>query len=307
MPDELLRKSILNTIAYFHLFKIPLTDREIQKNLFKPPFPATLADIRRVLNGELTGKLAEQEGFYFFRGADDFVRLRKERYLISDRKIKRSLSHIRILSKIPFIRAIFICNTLACQNAREESDVDLMIVCADGRIWFCRFFAAMLMKLLLKRPKENKTADKICLSFFLTESNLDLERFAYEEDIYLIYWLSQILPVYDPKNLTAAIYDANRWINGFLPNRLEQDICKRWRIEENSFLKRKLEAFFRGKFGNIAERVLKITQLRIMPERLKSLAKEDNTDVVLNDAILKFHDKDKRRYYRGRWKNLTRW
>jgi hypothetical protein len=165
----------------------------------------------------------------------------------------------------------------------------------------------MLMKLLLKRPKENKTADKICLSFFLTESNLDLERFAYEEDIYLIYWLSQILPVYDPKNLTAAIYDANRWINGFLPNRLEQDICKRWRIEENSFLKRKLEAFFRGKFGNIAERVLKITQLRIMPERLKSLAKEDNTDVVLNDAILKFHDKDKRRYYRGRWKNLTRW
>jgi len=304
MTDELLKKIVLQTIAYFHLFKIPLTASEIRKNLFQPPCSWTFHEVETAAS-EMDGKiLGSREGFYFFKGNDEFVEIRKTRYLISDRLIKQNRPFIGLLSRIPFVRAIFICNTLSCQNATDMSDVDLAIVCAKGRIWLVRFAAAALMKLLMKRPKAENTRNKICLSFFVSEADLNLQPLAYDEDIHFIYWLNQFMPIFDPTDFNAKLRTANSWTEEFLPNNHSNDTCKRWRVQFSSKTKRVLEKLLVGTLGNSVEAVLKRLQLKIMPAPLKKQAAKNNSNVVLSDEVLKFHDKDKRLYYRDNWKTL---
>jgi len=306
MTDALLKKNILRTIAYFHLFKIPLTAREVRKNLFCPAKAWTFTEIRQAL-AQMTGReLRSQEGFYFFKDSANQLELRKTRYLISDEKIKQSRKYLKILSFVPFVRAIFICNTLSVLNANNESDIDVAIVTAGNRIWTTRFFSVILMKILKKRPTLENTKNKICLSFFVTEDALNLEKLAYAEDIHFIYWLKQFMPIYDPKNITGYFLEANHWSDKFLPNYINMGTCANWRVKNDSNFKLKLETFLNSDFGNSIELSLKKLQLKILPERLKRISTEQNTNVVLNDKVLKFHVRDKRVYYRDKWKTLCK-
>lgn len=53
----------------------------------------------------------------------------------------------------------------------------------------------------------------------------------------------------------------------------------------------------RGQKGQRMEKVLRWVQLKIMPAHLKAMANK-GTSVVINEEFLKFHDHDRREYYR---------
>lgn len=53
----------------------------------------------------------------------------------------------------------------------------------------------------------------------------------------------------------------------------------------------------KSRLGNFAEKILRRLQLRIMPKHFKVLAAK-GTGVVLTDEFLKFHDNDRREYFR---------
>ncbi|MFH0779708.1 MAG: hypothetical protein V1928_02505 [Parcubacteria group bacterium] len=299
MPNAL-EQSILKTVAYFDLFNFPLTSWEIKKYLYSPDQAADFIQINQALSGLKNKFLESQEGFYFLKGRSNIVGMRKRRYLIADRKLRRARPYVYLIGKLPFVKAVFICNNLAYRNAPGESDIDLAIITANGSAWSARFFAAALMKLLCRRPTERTTRDRICLSFFVDEDSLELKRLSYPDDIHFAYWVGQFMPVFDPENYAERFFKANEWIKKFLPNIFS--IKENYSAAGGTNSRAKIN--FPG--GGILEKILHKFQLLIMPKRILEKASQGNTDVVLGNGILKFHTKDRRLAVKQEWEEKIR-
>jgi len=299
---EAVETSIKKTIAYFGIFDFPLTEMEVYKNLWQPGRPVSFAETeaeleRLVANNELEVR----EGFYFLKHASDAVINRKKKYLVGQAKMKKARRVARLISCLPFVSAIFVCNDMSYLNANADSDIDFAVLTAKGRIWTARFFAAGLMAILGQRPTAKNRADKACLSFYSAEDGWNLEKLTYLEDIHLIYWLSQFFPVYGEQTAVDDFFAQNSWLKEFLPNWFPVKPNRRWTVQHRCLIKKIVEAVLNGTLGLVVEKLLKTIQLRILPKHLAELAAAKDTDVVINDQILKFHDRDARLAIKKQW------
>jgi hypothetical protein len=306
METSDLQKSILDTIAYFHLFNFPLTGFEVYKYLWRASRKYDVREVDEALEELCQNKiLGFNEGFYFLKGKPNFVEKRKARYLLAQEKMKIARPFLKILAVLPFIKAILVCNDVSYQNAPEKSDIDLAIICSENKIWTARFFSTLIMKLFRRRPTSETHKNKICLSFYLTENSLNLENATYENDIHFIYWLNQFLPVYGEEKLIDDFFTANDWTKKYLPNMIQNKSNALWTINRRGTIKKFFEFILSGLTGNFLEKFLKKIQWAILPKHLLELAHEQNTNVIINDQILKFHDKDNRLETKRRWNELV--
>jgi len=297
-------KSILKTIAWFDIFDFPLTAWEIYKYNFQT---LNFEKIKETLekSEELKKIIGYKHGFYFLKGKNDLVEIRKKRYLIAEKKYKKLLKIAKILALIPFIKAIAVSDGLSYNNSKEEDDIDLFIITSKNRIWMVRFFSILVLKILKARPSKKKKKDKICLNFFVSEENLNLEKLLLKEkneipDIYFIYWVSWLYPIYYENNIWQRFIKENLWLKKYLPNWFPQEPCYRRKITLKLFfyfLKKIFEKIHSKSFDGLSEKFYRWLQLKIMPKHLKEMANK-TTSVIINDQILKFHDKDRRDKYR---------
>lgn len=301
MNYSVLEQKILKTVCYFDLFNFPLTSWELYKNLYTAE-NEKIEDIFRASQNLLKIKALEfNQGFYFLPHRQETIISRKKHYLLAQVKMKIALRYARLLKNLPFVQAIFICNSLAYQNSKQNGDIDFAIIVKQNRIWTCRFFCAGLMALLHRRPTQQTQKNRICLSFFISESNLNLQKIAYPEDIHFTYWLKQFLPIYDRRDYIQQLAKANPWVDKILPNYTSTITNERWMIKNNFRVCYLLEKLFQTRLGGFFENYLKKFQLKIMPARLQELSQTENTDVVINSSILKFHDKDNRQEIKKNW------
>lgn len=297
MPN--LDSSIIKTITYFDLFDYPLTLLEIQKWLWQKE-EKDLNKIKKAL--EESPQVDSREGFYFLKGREGIVRRRKDRYVIAQKKFKKRLPYIRLLTWLPHVRAIFVVNNMAIANAGPDSDIDLMIISKDDKIWTTRMFTTALMKLFGLRPTPEKNKDRLCLSIYLTENNLNLEKYRIgPRDIHYTYWAGQIFPVYDPEDLAEKYTRENAWIKNSLPGSRGFRTAGPRRIRRTGPKRLGRALLSLASF----EKTYKDWQLKKLPRNLKGLMNKD-TRVVVNDKILKFHDNDPRAEIQKKWEQKTR-
>lgn len=290
-----LQKSVIAAVVYFDIFDYPLTLTEVKRYLGSD-IRSRMLEVRECLYG-LKDKVSEHRGFYFLRNRQEIVNTRIKRYNIAERKYKRALWVSKILSWLPHVRMIAVCNNLAYSNAHEASDIDLLIAAKAGRIWSCRFFILLILKLLGLRPRPSQTKDKICASFFVAEDNLNLESIKLKNDVYLHYWLEQVAPIYD-ENVYDDFRRANAWnvVRGYGADLVSRRKLRNYEIKK--LWKRVSEKLFLG----LDERFYRRLQMRIMPRKLKEIMNKD-TRVAVNDRMLKFHENDRREYYGSLFKD----
>jgi predicted nucleotidyltransferase len=218
-------------------------------------------------------------------------------YRIAQHKYKKAVDVSKILRYVPGIRMIAVCNSLSYNRATEESDIDLFIITRARRIWTTRFFCVGILKLLHERPHSTKTdtlnsKNKICLSFFVTENNMGLEKYKLgEQDPYLAFWIREIKPLYD-EGMYKKFIEKNAWAFNpatkpcvFVPNYMR-------RVRKSVF-----KYFLDRITGNRIEKIFKSIQLNVMPCTLRKMAYALDSKVVISDSILKFHTNDRREYY----------
>ncbi len=295
-----LQRSIITTLAYFDLFDYPLTLTELQHYLWQAPSDSTVEQITAAIAH--LPQLQIQQGLVMFHDRTQLVTVRSNRYLESERKFKKRLPYIQLLTYLPGIQAIFIVNSLAYYNATENSDIDLLIITTPGKIWSTRFFTTVLAKLLRLRPRPGYTKDTLCLSFYVTSDALELTKLSRNhQDAHQAYWLSQVYPVYDPDHLTMKLFSANTWLKILLPNHLvpivhpERSIQQTW-----------LQRFSQMILSVFSwEQLLKKLQLNILPAKLKTLNAQPEQIVLLSDTLLKFHTHDPRTELEKKWKERT--
>ena len=234
-------------------------------------------------------------------------------YRIAQEKYKEAIKVIKFLRYAPGVKMIAVANSVSQNLAAPASDIDLFIVTRSGRVWTARFFCIMILSLLRKRPlrpgiqgnrlgqvQSLRNKDKICLTFFLSEDNLNLEKYKIAaQDVYLVEWIRALKPLYSENTIDKEFYHQNRFaFQGkekmrrapFIPN------YKR-RVGQLIFLKPLLNCL------SIGEPFYKWLQLKIMPLPLKMGAFAWDSAVIVSDKILKFHTNDRRLEYNSKFKD----
>jgi len=301
-----LQQSIKQTLAYFDTFDYPLTFVEIHKWLWKPDGIYTIEQVyTEVCLLKNNNTIYTLDGFYFFKEREEIVEKRQSAVLLVKQKIAIAKRASRIVRFVPFVTALFVCNTVAGSIPSQYSDIDVLIVTKDKHIWVCRFLITVLLFLFRLRRTTTKIDNKICLSFYITQSAIDFNGIQLTKpDIYLAYWIDQLIPLYDPTNFLTKIYLKNTWVhkkipNGFVPPMLHSDwIVKdtvvsasiRWMISIPFVL-----------FGIFVENIFKKIQKRKMIKNIGSIQHEPDSRVIISDTMLKFHENDRRIFFKQRW------
>jgi len=293
-----LEKDILNTITYFDIFNFPLTSFEIWKNLYSKT-SSSLIDVLYVLDNSelLKSKLDKKESFYFLKNREDIIDKRKNNYIISYNKYKKGIKFIKLISHFSCFKAIFVSNNLSIDNSKHESDIDLFIVSRKNRIWTSRFISAFLAKILFLRPTEKTKKNKICLSIFLDKQDLNLKKVCSKKDAHFLYWINQVVPIFDPSNVYSNFVKANNWIKEDLSNVFEYKTGYKRVLQNNIKLKifRKFSNIFSN---NYFENFFKNIETKIFPDSIKQkILNKNSEDVFVDDSIIKLHDNDNRKIY----------
>ena len=355
-----LRQSVVSALAYFDLADYPLTKEELFSFLWQPPTisysdflialsaldPTLTLPLKREviaatpLFKEGLGEVNTKFGYYFLSGREKIVESRRRKLLISEQKLKIARRAVRIIRSVPFLRAVFVCNSTGAEQANDDSDIDFFIITEKNRIWITRLLVTFLLALFGLRRARKRIKNKICLSFYVTVENLDLAKWRVaEDDIHFAYWLNQMLPIFDPDNYYARFLQANHWTKIYLPNinlssraksqchcglppllgegqgvgYLFEGCCLPHTPPSIPPLKREgtigrvwkkaWEKMWEGGYGDMIDSQAKKIQLYKMRFSGKPIDRGEDKGVVISDGVLKFHEKDTRIEYREKWKS----
>lgn len=205
----------------------------------------------------------------------------------------------RLYKSIPFVRAIYLANSITFNALHEDSDIDICIIVKHQRIWSARFWSLVLFTLFRIKRRGTHKRKKFCLSFYIDEQELNLQRIALQpQDPYLVYRLAHLVTLYqDTPADPIALWQHNDWIHHYLPNFPEkQAIFLPIRACSGRTLRKRLwERRGGGRMGDGFEWLLRLIRLPILLWKKRRLGVLGE-DIILSDVMLKFHA-DKRKKY----------
>ncbi len=284
MQPSALEKAIIRTCVYFSYFHFPLSQREIHTWLLAPDRAYTKKEVEECLKKSawVSARTDTFQGYISTESCKAWVEEREKKYIDAQRKYKKARKVAKILSYIPGIEAIAICNSLAWSATHAAGDIDYFIVTTQGKVWSTRLFATLPLKILKMRPGETAN-DPVCLSFFTDTQTLALEDIKEgEEDWYFAYWCMSLRWIAGSEEIQKMFLEKNPWIQKVLPHAQQSKTIAHLRAE----IKRKAPLF-------IKESWARHVQERLFSEKINE-KKNEGTHVIVNDHMLKFHEDDRR-------------
>ena len=214
-------------------------------------------------------------------------------------KIRKAKKVARYLAHQKNIRFVALCNTTALAHARQNADLDFFVITRANTIWQTRMISVTPYKILGKRPKDNEMIkDAVCLSFFVDERALSLEKLQLiknnkTHDPYLRYWFLSLLPLYND-GILRDFWNANRALIQ------RHGLAKPWIMHPDVAIRKPI---FRLPRISVLELLTKNMQKRNFPIELKKMANQD-TRVIIHDKVLKFHLTDRRAHFRDVYERI---
>lgn len=285
MPFTALEKEIIRTLTYFDVIDYPLTLLEIRKFLAVPATPSEILDA--LDSPALKSLTFQNRGLYGLSRNACLADLRLKRYRLAGDKMKRAMFWSRLICLLPYVKAVAVYSSLALKNSDTDSDIDLFIITACGRIWTARFFVNTFLKLLRQRPDGLNTSDKLCASYFVSEENLNLSAVNYPGFFLPYYEGTTFLFTAGDKIIAEQFFAANNWLKAKLPN---------WQapaalIQTPNRL-RFIKSAKQFLAGIIPEKYYKKWQWQILPQKYFTAC--DGRNVALTATLIKLHHQDKR-------------
>lgn len=280
-----MKKEITGVLRYFSLFAYPPTFDEIysffptkiSKKILKNKLNTLIQENRLIEQGNryTLGEYNNQQKSYKLQ-----VTSYKKRYEISQAKIRKAQSFIRILSLFPQIRLIGLSGSIAMMNAKAEDDVDFFIITAKNRIWTGRFIGLSIAGALGLRRKrgEGHAPDKVCLNLFFDKKNLRIP--LRKHNRYVGHEVLQMKPILNKNKTLELFLQANQWVFQLFPNAKSKNYdlrLKRYEVHKSKIINLK-------SLGDIVEYILKKMQLY--------LVKKHQTTEIITDSQLWFFPDD---------------
>lgn len=302
-----LQQAILRTLCYFDIFEYPLTCEELRRFLWQPGTLVASPELNEaVADLEKIGRIEADSGYYFLPGSRHSVARREQAVRTVDVKLRIAKKAAKKLRFIPFVQAIFVTNSVAAGVARRDSDIDLFIVITQKRLWIARLFILAVLDIFHARPSHKKSTDALCPCFLITDDSLDLSRVALPQpDVYLTYWLHQLVPLYDPGHVYTHFMTVNGWAGQYIPQAMRPyQLSEQYRVED-SVISRSVKKFFErawaGVYGDTIQSLAKQVQAGRVEKNYGGYRGGQSTNVVVDDTMVKTHVNDRREHYRRLW------
>jgi len=285
--ESSLKESVWKTVCWFDVFGQPASLEEVHRFLLFAR--ASEKDVEKVL--EKDSRIGKSFGFYFLQGKNASILQRCGKQYHAGKLWKRVFRHLFIFRLTPFLKLAAVGNTLAMGFPEKKSDIDLLVVAKNNRLFTARFFLTLFAAIFRIRRSGKKVRGRFCLSFFLSENSLDLENLKiHKEDLYLAFWIATLTPIYGD---ASEFFASNNWVRQYFPNLKLKTTQKRFQR------KGLLEGILSGRLGDFLEKVLRKWQLKRAQKKRKNQAKNA---VVISEEVLKFHETDKRKDFYQQWK-----
>jgi len=221
---------------------------------------------------------------------NQFSRDQKNKYL--ENFIKIINQHWKLYKSLPFIKEIFLCNSISFNATKRDSDIDLFIITKKWAMRRARFFSSLFFKIhWLKRSLKNKR-QKFCLSFYVTENNTNLYPIMIDKtDIYLTYRLAHLVPLYQESSNYHSIYQNNKRFWSLMPNHPQEYYINIWNklFTWKTKTKKRIEFRFWWLFWKFVELIIKTIRIPILIRKTKKLWSKWK-HIIISDKMLKFHD-----------------
>ena len=223
---------------------------------------------------------------------DNFFWNREKPSEIELEYIEKTKKYINYIKWIPGIKMVWIGNSISMNSWDINSDIDLLIVSDENKMWLVRIFCTLIFQVLWVRKTPKKHAWRMCLSFFCTLKWLDFWIFSLEKDPYLYFWILYFKPLLDYNNTYSAFIETNKsWANFSTFNKSIEENKKYISYKKDVHLKNNLSIL-----NAITDIINNLLKKLFLPKTLKSYEKKWKPFwVIINDIMLKFHDWDIRK------------
>ncbi len=231
-----LAKKIVLTLLYHEVFSHPMTLGEIQQRTNAENLsPALVKDaVEELVN---RGLVLKMDGYYMTKRRPDWIRTREAATAQCHRVEAKALRRARLISKFPFVRAVFFSGTFAKGLMLPSGDVDFFIITSSNRLWLARTLLILFKKIFLLNSRKY-----FCVNYFVDEQHLLIE----EKNLFTATEITTLRPVYG-KKLYAKFCQQNTWVLKYYPN-FESRIRHARELKPNA-LKRQLEKILAADIG----------------------------------------------------------
>ncbi len=208
----------------------------------------------------------------------------------SDVEIKfyeKTIKYIGFIKWIPWLKMVWVWNSVSMNCATKKSDIDLFIVTSPNSMWFNRILITLIFSILWVRKTRLFHSWRFCLSFFATTDWLDFSSWCLENDVYLYFWLIYFKPILSYDNTYELFIEKNNsWaLTDDYSETIERNkkyIMYSWKSKAENC---KLISFF----DFILKKIFKAKTIRNYNKLWKPYW------VIINDNMLKFHNNDVRK------------
>lgn len=294
-----LERAIWDTVRYFDLFDMPVTQTQIWQTLITeqqldiptPVHSYHVQDIRAALESsswlqECTGS---KWGYVFVRGREHLVRERLRRHGLAQQKWKLARKLARYLSVVPFVQGLAGAGSLALDNTKESSDLDFFIIAKGKRIWMARLGLLVVSQILARRRKywNVQAPDKLCLNHYVTNMTLLLPESV--RNIYTAVAYRVLVPVFSNEALRQFQMENMSWIGSYVSAPPFVSVPYRYEVRTPALLgvvKRFIESFLSEPIGDGMERLAERIQRAVIQRH--SVDSRPGR-IVLSDNELAFH------------------
>ncbi len=223
----------------------------------------------------------------------EYTRAYLRKHAIAQLKWRLLKQIVRRLTWIPFVRMLGGSGSLALFTARKSSDLDLLVIVKEGRIWTARLLLLSVTHLMRRRRKywDRTAPNKVCLNHYITDRSLTMKPEI--RNVYTAVLWHHVVPFYGLGTFKKWVGLNDAWIKrwlmfpeaGYAPARLRVRISlgqRRFRKWIENFLE-ELPGDWLEKWAEKVQR--KFIVKHTMPGRLGR--------VVVSNEELAFHPDSK--------------
>lgn len=231
-----LEKDILKVLAYFDIFRYPVTFKEIRS--FLPSAPGEdylLVALERLC---VANSLYQHDEFYSLHDDYSVVLQRRNDNQRAEILLKTAYRISSFLFQFPYVRGIGISGSLSKNVADENADIDFFVITKSNRLWIARTLMHIFKKFTFLVRKEHW----FCMNYYIDEDALQIS----DKNIYTAIEVVTLVPVCG-NGVLKSFFDANNWTRAYFPN---FELCTDSRKKsKSSILKKSLEFIFNNSLG----------------------------------------------------------
>jgi predicted nucleotidyltransferase len=278
VENQQLKNNILRVLLYYDIFDHPLREEEVY--CFLPENSVAKEDVFKFLREAANAHdsfYGYYDGYVYISTKRENIqsRLRKEKSSEKMWRIAGFMTHI--IKRFPFVKAVFVTGSLSKNSIDSGSDIDLMVITVENRIWVVRMLLMLFKKIFLFNSYKY-----FCINYFISETNLEIP----EKNIFTATEIAHLKVLFNEELLKEFI-NKNIWVKNFFPNYEANDsfLHKSGTQVNNrkSLIQKFLEIFFAGKVGDYFDRLFMKLIVADQQKKYKHLDESERKQMFENN------------------------